>query len=297
MSRFFIHLHLYYLEQTNMLIKKLKVVKNAGSSDLICTMHDKNPEIEEKVKSVFPNARIIIVKNIGADIWPFICALNSVHLSDYDYIVKVHTKRFVQSKKWRMPDTNYLMRGNRWRNYLLEFLQPKKFAKCLKAFRKDEKLGMVSSYPVIIRDAEKHGKDNSTSEKTRALLGRLGYKARISYPAGTMFMARAELFYVIKMLDLKESDFGEFQSAKSDQLPHVLEQSLGSCVLGQGYELRDVFTGKSKIAMVKTLFFLNKLQKKIIKEMLRFFVKTKRDKDTRRISGVRILKLWVWGIK
>lgn len=261
-------------------------------------MHDKNLNIESKIKKHFPNAKIILVKNIGADIWPFIVMLNSINLEDYDYIIKIHTKRFVQSKKWRMPETMFKMKGTKWRDYLLEFLEPENFKKCINSFIFDEKLGMISSYPVIIKDSEKHGADIPTCLKTRAVLKRFKYKTKISYVAGTMFMARAKLFNVVKNLKLQESDFGQFESGKSNQLPHVMEQFLGSCVLGQGYEIRDVFTSRNKIIiqklLVKPYLVLNNIFRKIIKTILRFFVKIRREKNQNRIIGIRILKIWVW---
>lgn len=299
MKRIIVHLHLYYLDQTDMLIKKLLDIKNLCHLDLIVTMQEKNQDIESKIKSKFPNAKIIMVKNIGADIWPFIVMLNSVNLEDYDYLIKIHTKRFVKVKKSRMPETKLKTTGLKWRDYLLDFLKPKNFIKCLNSFKTDKKLGMVSSYPVIFKDFEKYGEGNPTCKQTRALLNKLNYKTKVSYVSGTMFMARAKLFNIIKDLKFKESDFGKFESGVSNQLPHVMEQLLGSCVLGQSYEIRDVFTPKIKIIFQKYLVKLgfNTKRKigKIMKAFLKFFVKIEREKPKRTVVGVRILKVfWVY---
>ncbi len=298
MKRIIVHLHLYYLDQTDMLIEKLNNIKNLCNLDLIVTMREKNPDIESKIKTSFPNAKIIMVKNVGADIWPFIVMLNSVNLDDYDYLVKIHTKRFVKVRNSRMPETKLKTTGLKWRDYLLDFFKPKNFIKCLNSFKTDKKLGMVSSYPVIFKDFEKYGEGNPTCLKTRDLLNKLNYKTKISYVSGTIFMARAKLFNVVKNLRFKESDFGEFESGISNQLPHVMEQLLCSCVLGQGYEIRDVFTSRNKIIiqklLVKPYLVLNNILRKSIKTILRFFVKIRREKNQNRIIGIRILKIWVW---
>jgi lipopolysaccharide biosynthesis protein len=299
MKRIVVHLHLYYLDQVDMLLDKLVGIKDLCVLDLIVTIQQKEPEIESKIKLKFPNAKIIIVKNVGADIWPFIVMLNSVNLENYDYLIKIHTKRFVKLKTSRIPETNIKINGTKWRDYLLEFLEPDNFIKCLDSFINDEKLGMVSSYPVIITDNEKHYWNADVCAKTRDFINKkFKYQNKISFVAGTMFMARAKLFNIIKDLKFKESDFGKFESGKSNQLPHVMERFLGCCILGQGYEIRDVFTPKIKIFyqkyFVKFGLIIRRKIGKIIKSILKFFVKIERTKPERKIIGIRILKIWVW---
>lgn len=41
MKRIIVHLHLYYLDQTDMLIEKLNNIKNLCNLDLIVTMSEK----------------------------------------------------------------------------------------------------------------------------------------------------------------------------------------------------------------------------------------------------------------
>lgn len=240
-----------------------------------------------------------MVKNIGADIWPFIVMLNSVNLEDYDYLIKIHTKRFVKLRKARIPETQFRINGKKWSKYLLEFLEPKKFKKCIDSFTTNKSLGMVSSYPVIIKDNEKHYYDAAVCLKTRDLLKKFKYETKISYVGGTMFMARAKLFNIVKNMGYQESDFGEFKTGSNNQLPHVMERFLGCSVLGQGYEISDVFTPKFKIAIHEFLGkpSLNSKRKigKIIKAIAKFFVKIKREKTKKTIVGVRILKVfWVY---
>ena len=124
-----------------------------------------------------------------------------------------------------MPETKLKTTGTKWRDYLLEFLEPDNFIKCLDSFINDEKLGMVSSYPVIFKDFEKYGEE-ILHVYIQEILNKLKYKNKISYISGTMFMARANLFNVVKKLGMQESDFGKFESGKSNQLPHVMEQFL-----------------------------------------------------------------------
>ena len=90
-----VHLHLFYKEQLDFMINKLKNISNC-KWDLYVTMPVENNEIEEKLKKFKPNTKIIIVDNIGYDIWPFIQVVQSINLDNYDYILKIHTKNYQQ---------------------------------------------------------------------------------------------------------------------------------------------------------------------------------------------------------
>jgi lipopolysaccharide biosynthesis protein len=237
MSNIFIHWHLYYLEQTDMLLKKLSTAIPGNKCDLFVTMHENRPQTKQKIKSVFPNAKIIILKNIGADVWPFVYVLGLIDLHNYDYIIKVHTKRNIADKIYLK--NGFFCRGDRWRNNLLSFLEPRNFDKSLAAFASDKKLGMVADFRVILRN---YNRDKPTTEKTKKFMRGIGVSDRIEFPAGTMFMARARLFDIVKKADIRESDFQKFRSGISAQFSHTMEQFLGSCVVAQGYTIRDPFT-------------------------------------------------------
>lgn len=43
--------------------------------------------------SDFKNADFYVVPNLGFDLGPFVYALDKVNLSDYSYVIKLHTKR------------------------------------------------------------------------------------------------------------------------------------------------------------------------------------------------------------
>ncbi len=243
MKDFLVHFHLYYFDQVDFFIEKLMTVKNHPNStyDLFVTMREHNKDAEDKIKAEFPDAKFIICKNVGADIWPFIVVLNQVNLDDYKYIVKVHTKRWVE--------TSYLLgkyraqtHGWAWRDMLMNILQPKNFKRSITAFECNKRLGMVADYRLL---CDSNQDDNETKEKTQELLSRFGFSS-VKYVAGTMFIVRATLMQPVKDLKLTESDFESFQSGKSSQLAHAMERFLGCSVLGKGYLLKDTFTSSTK---------------------------------------------------
>ncbi|MDR0303990.1 MAG: rhamnan synthesis F family protein [Chitinispirillales bacterium] len=88
MKKILVHLHLFYEEQFDIFAEKIKSALERYNYSLFITVSDCNDEIKQKFLSFKPDAKFIIVKNIGADIFPFITVLNSVNLEDYDYIIK-----------------------------------------------------------------------------------------------------------------------------------------------------------------------------------------------------------------
>ena len=89
-KKILVHLHLYYQNQLNYFIKKLKNI--TCEFDLIVTLANENPKITEKIKQFKPNAKILVVENLGYDVYPFIQVINEAELKNYDYILKIHTK-------------------------------------------------------------------------------------------------------------------------------------------------------------------------------------------------------------
>jgi lipopolysaccharide biosynthesis protein len=276
MKKILVHIHLYYFEQTDLLLSKLLSI-GGNAYDLFVTMCENNDVAEQKIKSFKPDAKIIITKNIGADIYPFIQILNLVNLDDYSYILKLHTKRDVKIR--RFLSTKYLTYKHLWRDYLLSFMASKEtFQKVLIAFESTPKLGMASDHRVIMRN---HRQDKPTTAQTKELLTKNGFSDRVEYVAGTMFMVRAELFNAVKNLHLKEADFSEFSSGTSAQLAHIMEQFLGSCVVAQGYEIQDVVTS----ARQRKINFMKNLPQRIIVKTAWFFYK-KRVKNGYEITRI-----------
>ncbi len=237
MKDILVHVHLYYVEQWDFIEKHLKNI-NPYKYKLFITMVKKDKEIEEKILNFNNNAKIIITDNIGYDIWPFINLINSINLYDYSYIIKLHTKRFVEQN---YSLNGFSMHGYKWRDYLYSFLKSKKdFQKCIKSFEKDEKLGMIGNFKITLKN---HKGDKNTTEKTKEIMNKLGYNSNINYIAGSMFMVRAELFNFIKAMKLKKENFPtKLISGISGTFAHNMEQIFGICIIAQGYKIEDIFS-------------------------------------------------------
>jgi len=280
-------LHLYYVDQADMFAEKIKSALGKCDYNLFVTINNSDFETEQKFLSFKPDAKFIIVKNVGADIFPFITVLNFVNLEDYDYIVKLHTKKiYDESDTPYSPDIFTHIERRLWSAYLTSFLTSQNMEKILINFERDKKLGMVADYRVILKNFNKH---KGITTLTKNLLKEQRLPLKITYPAGTMFIARAGIFNLLKKLNLTENDFHEYSSNSLFTgvfiFPKVMEQFIGNCANASGLTLKDAFTPTPIIFIGKAGCFF----RGIFRKTLKFFFRI--DGGSVKIFKIPILKL------
>ena len=217
-----VHLHLYYQNQINYFINKLKNI-NHCEWDLFVTYCEENPEVKNKLLKLNPNTKFIKTENIGYDILPFIKVIKSVNLSDYDYILKLHTKN---KYKNFVTYASYKAKGYDWRNALIEPLigSKKIFKNNLLLLEKTNNIGLICSKDYLLEINKYSLKEDI--EALEKLLHTLNIKS--NYPcfvAGTMFLARACCFQKLANTTINENDFSNYsQTQVSCTLAHCLER-------------------------------------------------------------------------
>lgn len=280
-------LHLYYINQADMFAEKINSALSKYDYDLFITVSNHDAEIERKFLSFKSDAKFVVVKNVGADIFPFIAVLSLINLEDYDYIIKLHTKKlYGKSDMPYSPGLFTYIERRLWSDYLTSFLTSENMGKILISFEQNRKLGMVADYRVILKNFKKSRKVTTV---TKNLLKSQKLPLTITYPAGTMFIARAGVFDLLKRLNLTESDFHEYSSGSKHHdifiFPRVMEQFIGNCANASGLTCEDVFTPKSKIFFGKIGCFF----KLITRKTRRFFFRT--DEGILKIFKIPILNL------
>lgn len=249
-----VHLHLYYTDMWPELCAQLA---NLGDTPhrLFITLVKENQELTEQIKQVYPAAEIMIVKNMGYDIGPFIEFLNGINLDDYSYILKLHSKRpgnGTDTKLNHLPVTRYY-----WKVLLSQALigSPEIWQKNLQAFADNPKLGMIGS-PHLIKKLDKS--DRELFPQIQANLNKLGLSPdlKFSFLAGTMFIVRSGLFKVLQHRYTIEDFAVTDGNVKDGTLAHVMERLFGAVISAQGYVLkgfvrnyRFVFSAVGKITL------------------------------------------------
>lgn len=232
MKPILVHIHIFYPELWHDLKKCMQNIAEYPY-DLYVTMIEPHKEVEQDILQNFPAAKIEIVENRGYDIGPFIHVLNSVDLNDYSYIIKLHTKRdyvvpfFINKEK---------MIGSRWRNLLLEpFIKKTNLRKAIKLLENDTVGAVAKGILVLdeIRDMAS-GLLNAVKNITEEI--GLKYQKYV-FVAGTMFIAKAELF---KCLQHKEQIF-QFSLSSQDRnyldKVYVCERLLGEIIVAQNHKI------------------------------------------------------------
>ena len=232
-------IHIYY---TNMWDELKNHIENITIPfDLVVTMVAENVELTQKIKKDFPNAKIEIVANNGYDVGPFIHVIKNTNLDNYSFIIKLHTKRDMASGTIY---ENQDFSGDRWRRALLDFVSSKaKFSRIIAGFYNNPRIGMVANYRVH---------HNGFAFKTKELyatitklMSDMGLKLRhCKHIAGTMFIAKAELFKPLQKLGIDINNFETPDKTHTQKISHIFEAILGYIVYAQNHIICDCYTNK-----------------------------------------------------
>jgi lipopolysaccharide biosynthesis protein len=96
-SKLCIIVHAYYFDiWEDELSKCIQEIKHPY--DLYITVPD-DESIKQKIKLKFPDAMVLPVVNRGSDVWPFLYVMKTIKSLgyNYDYILKLHTKKSLDS--------------------------------------------------------------------------------------------------------------------------------------------------------------------------------------------------------
>lgn len=226
-------IHAYYPE---FLQGIADAVANVGLCEVVVTYSNEN--VISELNRLFPQAKLVRCENVGFDIWPFLKILNVIDLDDYDYIVKLHTKRNF-NYKLRTNHSDYS--GKNWRNYLLSFINTKHaWEQSLRLLQDDRTVGMVAGLRCILRRKDTPWFDGATGfDKGLKIAGECGIKTKHPhFVGGTMFVARSEVFKPLQGRFSAE-DFPASVTHATSTLGHYLERTIGFAASTAQYRIAD----------------------------------------------------------
>ena len=243
-----VHLHLYYLDQLDEILLKLKNL-SCVDYDLFVTMTQEDTLVSSKVKAFNPGARIFILENRGYDIGPFIEFLHHINLQDYQYVLKLHSKG---KKSQNYTHLNNMRFDNSlWGKVLWDALlsSQQRVKDDLDMLQKPQ-VGMLSSKYCINKEERNYKKLLSEINQTLEKIG-LQKTTRAEFVAGSMFYVKSELLK--PLLKLQLSDFPATDGKiKEGTLAHVIERVIGVAVKEQGYEICGVSDWYPRYLCLKT---------------------------------------------
>ena len=194
--RITIHLHVFYpelLEELVACIHNIETVCGEEQVDVVATCPFGRDDVRERIMEQLPAAQLVEVPNAGYDVGPFFEFLDRIDLDDYDYVIKLHTKRdkpldWVNFRRFK---------GGEWRQALLSFCSTvEAVRKSIRAFERNPRLGVVADRRVMDPSGIAQG-DFGWQEV--GVLRRLGFSpTRHTFVYGTMFMMRASLLKTVQ---------------------------------------------------------------------------------------------------
>jgi len=205
--------------------------------DIVVTVPEATPFVST-IKNDFPSAHILFCENRGFDIWPFFKVLDTMGLSSYTHVLKLHTKRDVHRDP-PMVFNAFNYEGPRWRNALLDIISSEDtVAKCRSLFARDPTVTMIAGRDVILRrrDVDSPAVRKTFDDALRYAATEFNIRPhKPEFVAGTMFFAKAEIFRPF-LGRFSADDFAV--SAKDDTIvtrAHLLERVIGfaACAAGR----------------------------------------------------------------
>lgn len=198
-------LHIYHTDLWRYFEEKLKSLDT--QFDLYITLCDEVEDISKDILKSFPSANITKYPNKGQDIGPFLKVIKDIRHKDYDYLIKLHTKKCEY-------DLNL---GNNWRDQLVNSL--------------------ISSDRKI--------KENiSTLKQTEYKM--CGSKKWLlgnnSFIGGTMFMVDFKILTNVLTDELIDKWYAKIPCGyvQAGSFTHKLERLLGKIILDKGYKIKGV---------------------------------------------------------
>lgn len=305
-----VHLHLYYLEQLPELLARLENLNRTGITwDLFVTMPaavcplsatGKNaahlsaavisPAVETnarfnrfdaaaaQIRAAFPAAVIWHPENRGYDVGPFIDFLHRISLDEYDYILKIHTKRRQHGEYCCFNGVRFHTAA--WSKMLLDALleTPEIVRKNFALLKNDTDIGMVGNGFCLTGEAGTY-KMLEDSIKNEADKMHLPPIEDFSFIAGTMFIVRARLLQPFLRYSINDFEAADSQ-IRDYTLAHVLERLFGMSVTARGY----------KIYGVK---YKEYYTERLVAGITRFLFQRKTTKGGKKILKICRLPVWV----
>ncbi|MBB4116321.1 glycosyltransferase involved in cell wall biosynthesis [Rhizobium sp. BK226] len=225
-----LHIHAYYVNALEDILSRIE--QNANLPDLfISTRKGGHASIEATVSRYAGNVvSIREVPNIGRDIAPLITEFGR-ELLDYDVIGHVHTKQSLHVAERSVIGT--------WSNFILGNLlgsvgSPAMFDRILRAFSENEELRMVfPEDPHIMGWTE----NKAVSSPIAKALGMKTMPENFSFPIGSMFWMKSDLFSKFVGLDLKWQDYPAEPLPIDGSILHALERLFGALPQAEGMKI------------------------------------------------------------
>jgi predicted HAD superfamily hydrolase len=238
-GRIAIHLHLYYKDLLEELVKSF--VSMPYSFDLFITVTGESDpeEIELRVRNLLSTTgldtlTVVVVPNRGRDIAPFLKVFET-RFRNYDYVCHLHSKKSLF--------TGHDQYG--WRKYLFKSLlgSSNHIRTIFGLFEEDKRVGVV--YPSTYKLMPYWAHSWLSNRQSAGHLGdRLGLAFALTryvdFPVGSMFWARTKALQPLFTAGIDYDDFHAEPMPNDGTISHAIERSICLVARSQGFSFTEI---------------------------------------------------------
>jgi len=219
--------HAFYEDIFDEIVEHLKNIHSIPFKLYVTTTHEKAASIRRKMTEAGLTGFLLPVENRGRDILPFFRLMPYVLEAGHDFLIKVHTKKSMHRED-----------GEVWRRDLFEKLLPEKSIELLLNFLDENpKVGILGPTGHLTPMRHYFG---SNALPVLRFAARLGVNSKsledLSFVAGSMFIARVEVFHPIFNLALDDDEFEPELAQVDGTLAHAIERLFAVSAFAMEFE-------------------------------------------------------------
>lgn len=206
---------------------------------LLVTLTQEDKSLTDRIRHVFPNSEVFVMRNRGRDVGPFLNLVAEGKLEGYDLICKVH------GKKSGLTGPRALL-GEVWRRAtMLDLLgSAEQVESILSRFAADPHVGMIGPAPFrlpnkFILPLAAWGENQAKTLELAELLGLSPSTFQLDFFAGTMFWMRGSLIEPMRQLGFSQDDFDAEDHRLDGALHHAFERLFGALPASRGMVLES----------------------------------------------------------
>jgi lipopolysaccharide biosynthesis protein len=216
-SNLWVIIHLYHVDQSEVVVREIKKFMSAVTSQvkvIATTTLERESQIKHTLDTFLPDAELFVFENRGRDVLPFLKALKSIEVKDYDIVLKIHTK----------ADRSLVYGDNLNESSVGRFLDIASSRRVLDLTKRES---FVATYKNLIFGPLALGKNLLTIKK---ILKTMKVKKHHLYPefaAGSMFWMTGDIAKRFANLDLVQFDFESEPLDDDGTTAHAFERVFG----------------------------------------------------------------------
>ena len=224
-------LHVYYEDSWLYFKNKLKNLNiNFDLHITLCQEHPNKSYLLYEIQKSFPTAQIYEYENRGQDIGPFLKTFSALRNKNYDFLIKLHTKKSAhydaqRGKAWRESLVMSLIKSDSTIKKNIYFLESSSFKMCgSKEYLMDSEMDTSAQQDDFCPEAKEY------FDKDYLFIG------------GTMFMVDFKTYTKILTDDMINYWYGQmpYGYIQDRSFTHGAERLLGAIVIQSGYKIKGI---------------------------------------------------------